>query len=107
MEIPLGGTGAKSKRPPRGNSGARAARKSDDTTEKVQPAGGGGSKARRRKRQVMSSFAARKAYERDKRTTETRLHGWAYRTRTRKCRFNRARSEWVSSRLPRIGSGTK
>src|SRR5262249_5505019 len=30
--------------------------------------------------------AARKAHERDKRATETRLRGWACRTRTQKCR---------------------
>src|SRR5260370_23297833 len=41
------------------------------------------------------------------RAAETRLRGWAYRTRTRKCRFNPARSESVSSRRPRKVSGTK
>ena len=37
---------------------------------------------------VKANGAARKAHERDKRAKETRLRGWAYRTRTRKCRRN-------------------
>src|SRR6266853_1850213 len=44
MEIPLRRNRAEFQRPPQGEFRARAARKSDDTTEKVQPAGGGGSK---------------------------------------------------------------
>src|SRR5260221_8306755 len=39
--------------------------------------------------------------------SETRLPGWAYRTRTRKCRFDPARSALVSSGRPRKVSGTK
>src|SRR6516165_8595358 len=42
MEIPLRRNRAEFQRPPQGEFRARAARKSDDTTEKVQPAGGGG-----------------------------------------------------------------
>src|SRR5260370_39081677 len=38
---------------------------------------------------------------------ETRLPGWAYRTRTRKCRFDPARFASVPSRRPRKVSGTK
>jgi hypothetical protein len=44
MEIPLRRNRAEFQRPPQGEFRARAARKSDDTTEKVQPAGGDGSK---------------------------------------------------------------
>src|SRR6266436_3069251 len=36
-----------------------------------------------------------------------RLRGWAYRTRTRKCRFDPARFASVPSRRPRKVSGTK
>src|SRR5260221_2153388 len=39
--------------------------------------------------------------------SETRLPGWAYRTRTRKCRFDPARFASVPSRRPRKVSGTK
>jgi hypothetical protein len=35
---------------------------------------------------VKANGAARKAHERDKRATETRLHGWACETRTQKRR---------------------
>src|SRR5260370_42551168 len=38
---------------------------------------------------------------------ETRLPGWAYRTRTRKCRFDSARFASVPSRRPRKVSDTK
>jgi hypothetical protein len=34
----------------------------------------------------LANGAARKAHERDKRATETRLRGWGGRTRTQKCR---------------------
>src|SRR3954453_6655518 len=46
METPLQRNRAEFQRPPQGEFRARAARKSDDTTEKVQPANGGGSKAK-------------------------------------------------------------
>src|SRR5438132_8067385 len=39
--------------------------------------------------------------------TETGLRGWAYRTRTRKCRFDPARFASVPSRRPRKVSDTK
>src|SRR5262245_64360393 len=42
MEIPIRTNRAEFQRPPQGEFRARAARKSDDTTEKVQPVGGGG-----------------------------------------------------------------
>jgi hypothetical protein len=39
METPSEGTGGEFQRPPQGEFRAPAARKSDDTAEKVQPAG--------------------------------------------------------------------
>ncbi len=48
----------------------------------------------------LANGAARKAHERDKRATETRLRGWGGRTRTQKCR--RKISLWKVARIPRI-----